>query len=79
MVSETYSSNSLNLIFGAFLPTLFLPLTALSPMGHVAMWWMVGVTLMSAALLLHVERIGRVIGLALVSSWVAFAIIIVTR
>lgn len=50
VVSETYNSNSLNLIFGAFLPTILLPLSVLSPMGHFAMWWMAGTTLLSGAL-----------------------------
>ena len=79
VVSETYNSNSLNLIFGAFLPTIFLPLAALSPMGHITMWWMVGTTLLSAALLLRAERLGRLGGLALVASWIGFATIVVMR
>ncbi len=79
MVSETYNSNSLNLIFGAFLPTIFLPLSVLSPMGHFAMWWMAGATLLSGALLLRAERLGRLGGLALVASWIGFATIVLMR
>ena len=78
-MSETYNSNRLNLIFGAFLPTIFLPLTVLSPMGHLAMWWMAGATLLSAALLLRAERLGRLGGSLLVASWIGFAIIVVLR
>jgi hypothetical protein len=66
-VSETYNSNSLNLIFGAFLPTIFLPLSVLSPRGLFAMWWMADATLLSGALLLRVERL--LAGLAAWHSW----------
>ncbi len=76
VVSETYNSNSLNLMFGAFLPSFFLPLTVISPIGRFAMWWMAGATLLSAALLLRSERIGRLGGLALVASWIGFAVIV---
>ena len=79
VVSETYNSNSLNLIFGAFLPTVFLPVQMLSPMGHFAMWWMAGATLLSAALLLRAERLGRLGGSLLVASWIGFAIAVVLR
>lgn len=79
VVSETYNSNSPNLIFGAFLPTIFLPLTVLSPMGFFAMWWMAGTTLLSGALLLRADRLGRLGGLALVASCIGFATIVVMR
>lgn len=79
VVSETYNSNSLNLIAGAFLPTLFLPLTAASPLGRLAMWWLVAATLFSAALFLRRERLGRLGGLALVVNWAAFALVVATR
>lgn len=79
VVSEAYNSNSLNLIFGAFLPTLFLPLTVLSPMGYFAMWWMAGATVLSATLLLRTSRFGRLGGFVLVANWVGFALIVAMR
>lgn len=76
VVSETYNSNSLNLIAGAFLPTLFLPLAMASPVGRLSMWWLAAATLFSAALFLRNERLGRLGGLALVVTWAAFALVV---
>lgn len=79
VVSETYDSNSLNLIFGAFLPTIFLPPAVLSQAGMMALWWMAGTTVLSAGLILRAGRLGRLGGVALVASWVGFAAIVVIR
>ena len=40
---------------------------------------MAGATLLSGALLLRAERLGRLGGLALVASWIGFATIVVMR
>ena len=79
VVSETYNSNSLNLIAGAFLPTLFLPLAATSSLGRLSMWWLVAATLLSAILFLRRGRLGRLGGAALVVTWAAFALVVSTR
>ncbi len=73
VVSETFNSNSLNLIAGAYLPTLFIAAKALSPMGEMALVWLVAATALSVVLFLVRGSLRRLDGAVLVLVWGAFA------
>ena len=50
VVSETFNSNSLNLIAGAYLPTLFVTMGPLSGSSRLVLWWLLGGTLLASVL-----------------------------
>jgi hypothetical protein len=79
VVSEAYNSNSLNLIVGAYLPSLFIAPGSPSVLAGISMWWLIGATLLSAALFLPRRRLGRVGGAVIVASWLGFAVVVLTR
>lgn len=66
MVSETFNSNSLKLIAGAYLPTVFMAVGAISSMVRLSLWWLTGSTLSAAICLLARGSLGRPAGLALI-------------
>jgi cation:H+ antiporter len=79
VVSETYNSNSLNLIVGAYLPTLFVSPGDPSALARLSMWWLAGASVLSAALFLPNRRLGRLGGSMIAVSWVGFALVILAR
>lgn len=79
VVSEAYNSNSLNLIVGAYLPTLFIAPGQPSPLARLSMWWLVGATILSAALFLRRQHLGRLGAAVLVVSWLGFALVVLTQ
>ena len=78
VVSETFNSNSLNLIVGAYVPTLFLTSGALSPTARLSLWWLVGITVLTTILLLRGSLQRRGGGL-LIIVYLAFAFVVATR
>jgi cation:H+ antiporter len=79
VVSETNNSNSLNLIVGAYLPTLFVSPGDPSALARLSMWWLAGASVLSAALFLPKRRLDRFGGSMIVISWVGFAVVILAR
>jgi cation:H+ antiporter len=73
VVSETFNSNSLNLIVGAYLPTLFVPMCPMSPPGRMALWWLLGGTILATTLFLRRAVLTRWDGGLLVLGYAAFA------
>jgi cation:H+ antiporter len=79
VVSETYNSNCLNLVVGAYLPTLFVSPGDPSALARLSMWWLAGASVLSAALFLPKRRLSRFGGSIIVVSWVGFAVVILAR
>ncbi len=79
VVSEAYNSNSLNLIVGAYLPTLFIAPDQPSSLARLSMWWLVAATILSVALFLRRRRLGRFGAVVLVVSWLGFALVVLTQ
>ena len=79
VVSEAYNSNSLNLIVGTYLPTLFIAPDQPSNLARISMWWLVGATIVSAALFLRRRRLGRLGAAVLIVSWLGFALVVLTQ
>lgn len=76
VVSETFNSNSLNLLAGAYLPTLFLPVKAIAPTARLALWCLLGTTALAALLFLRNGRIGRIGGAVLVAAYAGFVVLL---
>ncbi len=73
VVSETFNSNSLNLIAGAYLPTLFVTAGPLSGPGRFALWWLLGGTLLATILFLRRVVLTRWEGGVLIAGYAGFA------
>ncbi len=76
VVSETFNSNSLNLIAGAYLPTLFLTVGQMSGSGRMALWWLLGGTVLAAMLFLWRAKLTRWGGGLLLLGYAAFAALV---
>ena len=79
VVSEAFNSNSLNLIAGAYLPTLFVSAGPTSGAGRLVLWWLLGGTVLATILFLRRAALTRwgggllLVGYALFAGMVAFA------
>ena len=73
--SEAFNSNSLNLLFGAYLPTLFVQLQYPSSEGILSLAVLVAMTAVAIALGVARRGLGRPAGLAFVGCYVAYALI----
>lgn len=73
VVSETFNSNSLNLIVGAYLPTLFVAMQPLSGTGRFALWWLLGGTVLATLLFLRRAVLTRWEGGLLITGYAVFA------
>ena len=62
VVSETFSSHSLNLLAGAGLPTLFPPIGTISPIAQLILWCLFGTTPPATLLFLRNVRLNRIGG-----------------
>lgn len=72
VVSETFNSNSLNLIAGAYLPTLFVTAGPLSGPGRFALWWLLRGTLLATILFLRRAVLTRWEGGVLIAGYAGF-------
>lgn len=80
VVSETFDSNSLNLIAGAYLPTVFMASDATSSStARQSLWCLIGSTLLAAIWLLARGSLGRPAGLALIAVYAGFALVVAAR
>lgn len=73
VVSEAFNSNSLNLIVGAYLPTLFVTAGLMSGAGRMVLWWLLGGTVLATILFLRRAALTRWEGGLLVVGYVVFA------
>ena len=73
VVSETFNSNSLNLIAGAYLPTLFVAAGPMSGSGRMVLWWLLGGTVLATLLFLRRAVLTRWEGGVLVGGYAGFA------
>ena len=76
VVSETFNSNSLNLLAGAYLPTLFLPVGIVSPTARLTLWCLLGTTVLATLLFLRGGRISRIGGGVLVATYAGFVVVL---
>ena len=79
VVSETFDCNSLTLIAGAYLPTVFMASGASSSMARQSLCWLIGSTLLAAIWLLARGSLGRAAGLALIAVYAGFALVVAAR
>ncbi len=79
VLSETLNSNTLNLVAGVSLPTLILGSTSLGTRSIVALWSLVGMTLLALGLSFIRGGIGRKGGALLITVYVVFALVIILR
>ncbi len=79
VVSESFNSNSLNILAGIALPALVLSLGSASGLVAFSVWWLVGMTVVAIALTYAGHGIRRVEGAVIVALYVAFAVVIVSR
>lgn len=77
VVSETFNSNSLNLLVGAYLPTLFLAVRPASPATLLTLGCLLGLTLAATLLFAIRGRLGAVQGGALVVAYAGFGVLLV--
>jgi cation:H+ antiporter len=74
LLTEALNSNTINLVIGVVLPALFVGLTSLGTTGRVNVAWMVGMTVISLALLARPRGIGRAGGALLVALYAGFVV-----
>ncbi len=73
--SEAFNSNSLNLLFGAYLPTLFVTLSYPSREGVLSLGVLVAMTAVAVMLGFARRGLGRPSGLILVTCYAAYALV----
>jgi cation:H+ antiporter len=74
LVGETFNSNTINLVAGIVLPSLFVTLAALSTLGKLQLGWLVAATLLTLALLARPGGMRRPGAVALIALYFAFVV-----
>ncbi len=72
LVSETFNSNTINLVAGVTIPALFVDVTAGSALGRVDVVWLIAMTALCVYLLARPDGMRRVGAVALISVYLAF-------
>jgi cation:H+ antiporter len=75
VVSETLNSNTLNLIVGVALPALFVGTAPAASRVEVAVWWLLGGTLLALVLAARRTGLGRPAGAVVIASYLAFLVV----
>ena len=75
LVSETMNSNTINLVGGLAIPALFVTASVRSGLERADGIWLLAATALALGLLWPRRGMGRMGGVLLVASWVAFAIV----
>ena len=75
LVSETMNSNTINLVGGLAIPALFVTASVRSGLGRADGIWLLAATALALGLLWPRRGMGRMGGVLLVASWVAFAVV----
>jgi cation:H+ antiporter len=79
VVSETFNSNSLNVLAGLVVPALFVSLGGASGVQVFSAWWLLGTTVLAVALTYAGRGLGRVAGAGIVLLYVPFVTVMATR
>lgn len=79
VVSETFNSNSLNILAGLVIPALFISLGTASGVQAFSAWWLLGMTVVAIALCWSGRGLQRLEGAAMVVLYVPFVIVVATR
>ena len=79
VVSETFNSNSLNILAALVIPALFISLGAASGVQAFSAWWLLGMTVVAIALCWSGRGLQRLEGAAMVVLYVPFVIVVATR
>jgi cation:H+ antiporter len=74
LVGETFNSNTINLAAGVTVPALFVTLAAVTTLGKLQLAWLVGVTLITLALLLRPGGMRRARAGLLIGLYFAFVV-----
>ena len=77
VLSEALNSNTLNLIVGASLPALVFGAGTLAPSVHLAIWSLIGMTLLALALSFFQRGLGRKGGALLILLYAGFVALLV--
>jgi cation:H+ antiporter len=72
LVGEAFNSNTINLAGGVIIPALFVTLAAASSIGRLELWWLLGMTGVTVALLANRHGLGRVGGILLIALYAGF-------
>jgi cation:H+ antiporter len=75
VVSETFNSNTLNIMFGACLPALFGGVGVLTTTTVVSLCWLVGMTILAIVLLARQGRLRRAGASSLVAAYAVFVVV----
>ena len=75
LVSETMNSNTINLVGGLAIPALFVTASVRSGLERADGIWLLAATALALGLLWPRRGMGRMGGVLLVASWVAFAVV----
>jgi cation:H+ antiporter len=79
VVSESFNSNSLNVLAGIALPSLALSLGSATGLVTFSMWWLLGMTAVAVVLTYTDRGLRRAEGAAIVALYVAFAAVIASQ
>jgi cation:H+ antiporter len=79
VVSESFNSNSLNVLGGIVLPALFLSLGSATGLVTFTVWWLVGMTVIAVALTYTGHGLRRVEGAVLILLYMGFVAVIASR
>jgi cation:H+ antiporter len=74
LVGETFNSNTINLVVGVIVSSLFVTLAATSTLGKLQLAWLLGATLLTLFLLAHPEGMRRTGAIALLVLYFAFVV-----
>ena len=78
-VSEAFNSNSLNVLAGIAVPSLFLALGSANGLVTFSVWWLLGMTAAAVAFAYAGHGLRRAEGAAVIALYVAFAAVIASR
>jgi cation:H+ antiporter len=77
LVSETFNSNTINLVGGLAVPALFVSLGAVTGVVRLELVWLAVLTLLTMALLGRTRGAGRIAGALIVTAYLAFVVVYV--
>jgi cation:H+ antiporter len=77
LVSETFNSNTINLVGGLAVPALFVSLGAVTGVVRLELAWLIALTLLTIALLGRARGGGRASGIIIVLAYLAFVAVYV--
>ncbi len=76
VVSEALNSNTINILAGIGLPSVVLGAGAISDRTHFAIWWLIGMTALTVAVIAFRRGIYRWGGATIIALYIIFAVLI---